>query len=134
MKPKPGDAVLYTADEPYIGVKKGQIAIIDGHWYDDKTCLICFAYSAFKGKASKYSEHGEYVSCSGGPLPLVAHKDLKPTGKKKTITFWRWKDYPRAGGGEYYQEDVTLWEWNGTFSKDIIEGKLTEDEISNSNG
>jgi hypothetical protein len=50
----------------------------------------------------------EYVSVSGGPHPAVRIAQLELAGEA-VIRCWRWKDRPRAGGGEDYQRTVPLW-------------------------
>jgi hypothetical protein len=111
--PMPGDAVRLTRDWSF--VKAGQIAIIGGVIGERRNeYLICFAYSAFRGPNSKYSEdRTEFVSCSGGPAPYIPTSVLRPTGQLHNVTFWRWIDLPRADGGQNYQLDVPLWEWDG---------------------
>jgi hypothetical protein len=111
-QPQPGDAVRLDSTT-YYGAREGAIAIIDSTHYDwEGRCLIVFAASAFRGKASKYSDGPEFVSCSGGPCPLVRLADLKPAGMREQ-RFWRWIDLPRADGGEDYRRTVPLWSWDG---------------------
>lgn len=112
--PMPGDAVLLTG--PFSIATPGQVAIIEGVVGEARDeYLVNFCYSAFRGPNSKYAKDPtEFVSCSGGPAPYLLASALKPTGRTRRVTFWRWKDLPRAGGGERYTLDVPEWEWDGT--------------------
>jgi len=108
--PQPGDVVVLNGE--YTGVRNGARAVIDGaRVYEDDEFMVVFGASAFRGPSSKYApDQTPYVSCSGGPCPPVKVADLKLLGQTEQ-TFWRWKDLPRADGGEYYVETVNLWEW-----------------------
>jgi hypothetical protein len=115
--PQPGDAV--RLDGPYWGAELGAIAIIDSTHYGwdwdtgEPHVMLVFKASAFRGPRSAYSaDQTERVSCSGGPCPFVKLADLTPAGER-AVTFWRWRDLPRAGGGVEYQRTVPLWSWGG---------------------
>lgn len=100
--PMPGDAVRLIGR--YTGVKFGSIAILDGAiGFAEDSYMAVFAASAFRD--------ARVVSCSGGPAPYVACDELQPTGEMITQLFWRWKDLPRANGGEQYLLEVPLWDW-----------------------
>jgi hypothetical protein len=108
--PQPGDAV--RLDTAWWGAAEGSIAIIDGSHYDPSTdtALLVFGASAFRGPAGgRYDNRQEIVCCSGGPCPRIALSALQPTGNTRPVNFWRWRDMPRAGGGENYTLDVPLW-------------------------
>lgn len=110
MTPQPGDVVT-TAD--------GKRGIIDGSHFgmdfeDGKgpLALVVLNYSAFYGANSRTAtgenRGPEYVSVSGGPCPFVPLAALRLDGPT-TVTFWRWVDFPRGGGGENYQRTVNGW-------------------------
>jgi hypothetical protein len=102
-----GDAIRLTKD--WSIVKVGAIGIIAGTRHRSlKEGSIIFNYSAFRDDKS--------VSCSGGPGTITTDtKLLIPTGEKKMIRFWRWKDgYAKADNGEDYFVMVNVWEWDGT--------------------
>ncbi len=100
--PMPGDAVRLVGQ--YSGAKFGSIAILDGAiGFAEDSYMAVFAPSAFRDARE--------VSCSGGPAPYVACDELRPTGEMIAQLFWRWKDLPRAGGGEHYLLEVPLWDW-----------------------
>jgi hypothetical protein len=113
--PMPGDCVILTRE--WSIVRAGQVAIIEGIVGQPRDeYLINFSYSNFRGPNSRYAQdHTEFVSCSGGPAPYLLASLLQPTGRSRTVTFWRWKDLPCAGGGVNYTLDVPEWEWNGEF-------------------
>jgi hypothetical protein len=116
LTPQPGDVV--RLDGTYSGVKNGALAVIDGTHYgldledgNGPQVLLCFNASAFRGPSSVYAkDQTPYVSCSGGPLPLVPLASLVHVGTTKR-RFWRWIDRPRADGGVDYARNVHLWSW-----------------------
>jgi hypothetical protein len=115
-RPSPGDAVRIrkpTSGWWSVGVKDGAIGIINGvvGTYPDHL-EITFNYSAFRGPNNARSGGPEYVSVSGGPGSMFTPiAELSATDETAEIWFWRWKDIPRAQGGEHYQLAVPLWEW-----------------------
>lgn len=115
--PMPGDAVrVVNVRDGGALLRDGQIGIMEGKVGEVRDeYLTIFAYSAFRGRSSGCScdkDKPEYVSCSGGPGLFVPHEWLKDTGENQEVHFWRWRDMPRADGGEYYKLSVPLWEWN----------------------
>lgn len=127
MIPQPGDVIRLDGD--YCGVRTGAKAVIDSHyWTEDldngPIVMAVFGASAYRGgvgfiNAIEMSMTNDlskpqpaYVSCSGGPCPFVKIADLTYEGRI-TQNFWRWKDIPRAGGGEPYTLEVSLWAWRG---------------------
>lgn len=115
MHPQAGHAVRITTD--WWGGKAGDIGIIDsgkvGEDITDGYCLVCFRADAFRGPATGYSPPTApiYVSCSGGPVPLIPVSELQPTEGTTTYTFWKWKDLPRGGGGIRYDLELPVWDW-----------------------
>jgi hypothetical protein len=114
VRPSGGDAVRLAAPWRWGMLPAGSIGIIGG--ITDAECgefaAITFNYSAFRGRDSKYCRGPEYCSCSGGPGTVATPvSELKATGETYTYTAWRWRDLPRADGGESYRVTVTLWEW-----------------------
>jgi hypothetical protein len=65
--------------------------------------------SIFYGESHRGDGRGEYVSVSGGPHPGIRRARFLATGETADIRCWRWKDRPRAGGGEDYTRTVPLW-------------------------
>jgi len=116
--PLPGHAVRLTA--PWSILKPGKIGILEGLVgvpHDDFS-IIFNVIGAFRGGPTG-KDPDEYVSCSGGPGTISTPADqLTPTDETVTLWFWRWRDLPRAGGGEPYQLTVPLWEWSGTNRKE----------------
>jgi hypothetical protein len=110
--PMPGDAVRLMGK--YIGETDGSIAIIEGRiGQAEAKYRICFRANAFRGRSSPHTCGHEFVSCSGGPLPVVASTDLKPTDETVSVTCWRWGEKgPGAHCGHYFKLDVPVWEWS----------------------
>lgn len=128
---KPGDVVRFDGDESYdVLVKPGDRAVVDTAYFDpdgDGEILVCFRASAFRDENARIgiaqaielsmTNTGltitmPIVSCSGGPAPFVKVADLTYVGTT-VQAFWKWKDRPRAGGGEHYTETVNMWSWKG---------------------
>lgn len=94
-EPQPGDvAIVDVYGERKRGVLDG------GNHYGEENAMVVINASAFRG---------DYVSCSGGPCPCVPKASLFYLGTTEQ-RFWKWKDRPRAGGGEDYTMTVNLWE------------------------
>lgn len=105
MIPRPGDVVEVINDNYYASnAKTGRRGVITSSegWHGADEVMFVFSASAFR-------ERG-YVSCSGGPCPVVKASALT-YGGTTTQRFWRWIDRPRAGGGEDYDDIVNLWYW-----------------------
>ena len=114
--PMPGDAVMFIGKETDILLKANTIGIINGTVGRQKAeYLVVFNCTgwAFRGKNHAYCNGNEYVDCSGGPGYFLPTSVLIPTCKSIKFTFWRWQDFPRAGGGERYQLEIPLWHWLG---------------------
>ena len=94
-EPRPGDVVVVDV----YGTPKSGVIDSTNICGDDKVFVVV--------RASAYRD-GDVVSCSGGPCPCISKGDLIYKGTT-TQWFWRWKDRPRAGGGEDYAMDVNLW-------------------------
>lgn len=112
-RPMPGDAVRLTDRWRWGMIGPNRVGIIDGMvGHPDDKLEITFNYSCFRGPSS--GSGPEIVSCSGGPGTIALdYRNLKKTGRKFAVSCWKWKDYPRAGGGEPYMIEVDEWEWNG---------------------
>jgi hypothetical protein len=105
MKPAAGDVVIAVGPTYESLIKPGARGVIDGsmqHLTESDRRFVCFGASAFR--------EGDYVACSGGPVPSVHVDQLYYVGQTKR-TFWCWIDRPRAGGGREYEMTVNLWEW-----------------------
>ena len=67
-------------------------------------------HTNFRGPSSAYSEdQTPRCSLSGGPFitrPRVPKYEWSGIAE---ITFWAWKDTPRAEGGFRYQREVNMW-------------------------
>lgn len=52
----------------------------------------------------------DVMSTSGGPFKTLHVRDVELEYVGKTMNrFWCWQDYPRAGGGQTYEREVSLW-------------------------
>src|SRR5438105_1881770 len=117
LRPMPGDAVSlgpsFTGD--YWDYPRRAGAIING-WvgHEDDSYLVIFGAEsggAFRGpsNANCGPRATVFVDCSGGPGIRIPASELELAGSRHAH-FWRWKDFPRAGGGEYYRLLVPQWE------------------------
>ncbi len=104
-KPHFGDKVFI--DESGMYYKYGDWGVLDGSLDSDKFA-ITFRPSAYRTDITCHS--------SGGPATFYFPKsafDLRPTGRKEWVTFWRFKgDVMRAGNSYDYQLLVWVWNWN----------------------
>jgi len=113
--PMPGDAVrIINANKEEVLYRDGKIGIIGGVvGRAQGEYLVCFAYSAFRGRQHPYSLGHEYVSCSGGPVPWLQVDLLEPTDEQVEVTFWRWnKNGPAADCASEYLMKVPVWNWH----------------------
>lgn len=115
IRPEAGDVVRLDGD--WWGAETGSHGVINGgdHYGPDDAMVVFNLYggAAFRGPASAHApDQRPSVSCSGGPCPAIPKKDLRYVGTVEQ-RFWRWKDIPRADGGEEYTETVSLWSWAG---------------------
>ena len=113
--PMPGDAVrIINSDESDTVYRDGKIGIIQG--IVGKAAaeyMVCFAYSAFRGRQHPYSLGNEYVSCSGGPVPWIQIDKLEGTDETVDARFWRWnKNGPAADCASEYVMKVPVWNWH----------------------
>lgn len=100
-KPMPGDAVMILNSSDSL-VKDRSIGVIEGIVGEHReNYLICFNDSTFND--------GKSVVASGGPAYRIDSARLKPTPRIVNKLFWKWKDSPRAGGGEYYYRSCKVW-------------------------
>lgn len=127
LYPKPGDVVIL--DGEYCGCERGDQGTIEGIvGVAQDEYLVCFhvAPAPFRGSPGFVSRletsmtsgimpaaDQEIVSCSGGPALYIKAADLKPCPYMHHQIFWKWKDLPRAGGGEDYRLQVPSWIWEG---------------------
>lgn len=117
--PQPGDIIRATDKSKVCGHKDdpGEVIGILNNIYDwscvDKVGMAVYGYyTPFRGKPSGPGE-GNHVSVSGGPCSLIPINKLVATGEQREITFWCWKDRPRANGGREYKRLVNVWDWEG---------------------
>ncbi len=111
-RPEAGHAVRLEA--PWSCLPPGKTGIIEGVVGQPQDGVsITFNYSAFRGPASRYSaDLTPNVSCSGGPGTIYTPaEELFATGEYMEIGFWRWRDSPKADGGEAYHLLVPIWGW-----------------------
>ena len=111
-KPMPGDVVRLTGK--YWGGEIGALAVLDGFIGEQRDeFMAVFRASSFRGEDCL--EHGRrgVVTSSGGPCPFIKACDLVDSHENIDRDFWKWKDVPRAGGGEHYTLSVPLWFWEG---------------------
>jgi hypothetical protein len=52
-----------------------------------------------------------HMSTSGGPFKSITLSLIAPLQRigMRVDSFWRWKDWPRAGGGVEYDQEVSVW-------------------------
>jgi hypothetical protein len=100
-KPMSGDLVMILNSNDCL-VKDRSLGVIEGivGQYRDNY-LVCFNDSTFND--------GKSVVASGGPAYTINSARLKRSPRLITKTFWKWKDFPRAGGGEYYNKSCKVW-------------------------
>ena len=112
-KPDAGDLVLHEKEDT--NIKPGSYGIIEGiagrAVDSDGEVMVCFNARAFLGPKNKYDEGPEFCSCSGGPAWYIPIDQLTNTDTTKVHWFWKWKDYPRGGGGAEYQREVNVWSY-----------------------
>ena len=118
-RPAGGDLVRLTRE--WAGEAVGSIGIVGGIVGEPREDLeITFGWYAdgpFVGRNSGYpsDRSPEHVSCSGGPGALfVPASRLVQTDDVQLHRAWKWKDSPRAGGGQVYQRAARVWEWDGS--------------------
>jgi hypothetical protein len=111
--PQAGDVVELTG--PWFISETGHWGVINGRVGKSLT-KANVTFNLYGGRAHRHVyPSGEVVDASGGPVstdtPVAA---LKPTDRKRTVTFWRWRNnVVGAGQGENYQLEVPVWEWDG---------------------
>lgn len=103
----PGDVII---------LPDGKRAVIDSAYYGTDfedgagpVVLAVCAYSVFRGDGSSPHNTAGHVSASGGPCPFVPLAELRLVGTTD-VEFWKWKDMPRADGGEPYTVTVNLYQ------------------------
>lgn len=117
MMMQPGDVIrvhvsdFYTSEGPD---ELYQVEGADNRWVHLIRHGDIYHGRAFFGPQNEDApETTEHLITSGGPFFSVMVDEslsgLRRVGPIKR-TFWRWQDYPRAGGGIEYERDVTLWE------------------------
>lgn len=103
-RPMPGNLVRIFNSQDCL-IKDSSFGVIEGivgEFRDEY--LVCFnAYSVFRDK--------DIVSASGGPAFFIKVSELKETAETKERPFWKWKDLPRADGGEQYTVTETVWDF-----------------------
>jgi len=104
-KLKPGDLVCaIKSNDPLI--KKGTCGVFEKYRTEGnkKYAEVVFNFTPpFKER--------KFVSASGGPVVFIPLENIKPTRKKDTVIFWKWKDnVPRAGRAEYFKRKVNIFE------------------------
>jgi len=100
-KPLPGDLVMMRNSDDCL-VKDRSLGVIEGTvgQYEEEY-LVCFNDSTFND--------GKIVNASGGPAYYIDSSRLKPSPRIVNKRFWKWKDYPRADGGESYFKSCKVW-------------------------
>ncbi|MET0645614.1 MAG: hypothetical protein ABW208_03275 [Pyrinomonadaceae bacterium] len=119
LRPMPGDFVTlgphFTG--AYWDYPRRTGGIING-WvgHEADEYLVMFGAQeggAFRGPSEAYlgPRAAVDVDCSGGPGFRIPSRDLKPADANRYALFWRWRDYPRRDGHEYYRLLVPVWTW-----------------------
>ncbi|MDP2754127.1 MAG: hypothetical protein Q8P40_07015 [Nitrospirota bacterium] len=107
--PMPGDLVMILNSGDCL-VKNRSLGVIEGIVGEYRNhYLVCFNDSTFN--------NGKIVNASGGPAYCIDSSRLKRSPRIINKTFWKWKDFPRAGGGEYYLKSCKVWILNKGGSK-----------------
>jgi hypothetical protein len=125
MKMQAGNAVRLRTPWQWGILPAGEIGIVDGIVGKDITDYARIIFhcrgSSFRGHSggeSKYLTQDALVvvSCSGGPCTIgTPVTELTPTNETIEWEFWRWKDFPRAGGGVPYKLTIPIWEWSPNY-------------------
>lgn len=119
LRPMPGDFVTLGPDftGAYWDYPRRAGGIING-WvgYEAEEYLVMFGAQeggAFRGPSDAFlgSRATVFVDCSGGPGIRIPAHELKP-GLNRHAHFWRWADWPRAGGQSTYRLLVPGWVWD----------------------
>ena len=124
LRPMPGDFVSlgpsFAGDYWEYARRSG--GIING-WvgHEADEYLVMFgaeSSGAFRGPSNAHLGPRATVSvdCSGGPGIRIRACELKPADANRYAHFWRWRDYPRADGHEYYRLLVPAWVWDVNIS------------------
>ena len=67
-------------------------------------------HTNFRGPSSAYNEdQTPKCSLSGGPFITRPRVEKYEWAGVAEVTFWAWKDTPRAEGGFRYQREVNIW-------------------------
>ena len=120
LRPMPGDFVMLgpSFTGAYWDYPRRAGGIING-WvgYEADEYLVIFGAEsggAFRGPSNAYlgPRAAVDVDCSGGPGIRIPAHELKPADSNRYAHFWRWRDYPRADGHEYYRLLVPAWVWD----------------------
>ncbi len=109
IRPMPGDLVMILNSGDCL-VKNRSLGVIEGIVGEYRNhYLVCFNDSTFND--------GKIVNASGGPAYCIDSARLKQSPRILNKTFWKWKDFPRGGGGEYYIKSCKVWILNKGGSK-----------------
>jgi hypothetical protein len=120
LRPMPGDFVMLgpSFTGAYWDYPRRTGGIING-WvgYEAAAYLVMFGAEsggAFRGPSDAFLGPRAQVDvdCSGGPGIRIPAHELKPADSNRYAHFWRWRDYPRADGHEYYRLLVPAWVWD----------------------
>ncbi|MFL6284555.1 MAG: hypothetical protein ACJ74Q_15525 [Pyrinomonadaceae bacterium] len=120
LRPMPGDFVKLgpSFTGAYWDYPRRAGGIING-WvgYESEEYLVMFGAEpagAFRGPSNAYlgPRAAVDVDCSGGPGIRIPAHELKPADTNRYAHFWRWRDYPRQDGHEYYRLLVPSWVWD----------------------
>jgi hypothetical protein len=104
IHPMPGDLVRIINSKDCL-INEGSFGVIEGIVGQRRDeYLVCFnAYSTFKEDS---------VSSSGGPAYMIKTSDLVATQGTREWYFWKWRDFPRAGGGVPFGETCRIWDFD----------------------
>lgn len=105
LVPMPGGLVRITNSTDDL-VPDGTLGVIEGKAGQVMDCyLVTFRFSP-----APFLDD-THCTASGGPAFIILSRDLVPVGSQPAL-FWRWKDLPREGGGNYYRKEVNVFEYD----------------------
>ena len=115
--PQPGDLILVERSEWYALRDGGLLRVCENAGWTTPGRDIYVAprhqVRTFWGPdcGSPDGRKPLHMSTSGGPFKSITLSLISPLERigTRVDSFWRWQDWPRAGGGVDYEQEVTVW-------------------------